>query len=136
MNWSIAVIFSTFLFAAEICCSEPAKSPYRSFQCEIIEARIAGKDGTFTTDALSDVSEGQEFIIDKISGQISGKIRGQNFTPEVVYFGDSENSYRAMDRSPGQHISYIQVFEWVDGLEKPFLWVDAKWVYTGLCKGY
>lgn len=77
-----------------------------------------------------------KFFISKKSGRITGNQAlktPSTFSAEIINSGSSEHSFKAI-ASCCSALESIQVNEFVDGIEKPFIKMDLISITTGLCK--
>ena len=84
----------------------------------------------------------KSFLVDKNSGLVKGNWLGNEVWPTktIIDSGSSEQSFKLLTLSAdvigtngGKHAQYLQVEEFAETLEKPFMWTDGNFVVTGVC---
>ena len=82
------------------------------------------------------------FIIDKTSGLVKSSWLGNEVWPTktIIDSGSSKQSFKLLTLSEdvigtngGKHAQYLQVEEYAETFEKPFMHTDGKIVATGVC---
>ena len=82
------------------------------------------------------------FLVDKNSGLVKGTWLGNEVWPTktIIDSGSSEQSFKLLTLSAdvigtngGKHAKYLQVEEYAETLEKPFMHTDGSIVATGVC---
>lgn len=82
------------------------------------------------------------FLVDKTSGLVKGGWLGNEVWPTktIIDSGSSKQSFKLLTLSEdvigtngGKHAQYLQVEEYAETVEKPFMHTDGKIVATGVC---
>jgi hypothetical protein len=126
----VSIVFSVSSYASN------------SFICTVLDAFTLGENGKI--DQSSNVAKnalGKEFVVNRQKGQITGcgfvnTMTGQ--MPQVFDYLPSENGYKAITiYKPNFTVDYLQVNEYVESHQKPFVHKGAfGTTVTGLCRYY
>ena len=112
------------------------------FKCIVKESFTLENNGKLSTETSVAKSKiNKEFIVNRQTGQMTGSsfintMSGQ--MPTVYDYLPSENGYKAITiYKPNNTIDYLQINEYSEGKEKPFLYKGA-WgeIVTGVCVTY
>lgn len=113
------------------------------FKCKVISSVKLENNGRISSTNTVAVNElGKEFTVNRLTGIMSGSGFVNNMSgvaPTVFNYIKSEgNSYSAITiYKPNYTIDFLEIKEFVEGSEKPFLYRGA-WgeLVTGLCEYY
>ena len=112
------------------------------FKCIVLDAFTLGENGKVNQSSnVAKKALGKEFTVNRQTGQITGggfinTMSGQ--MPKVFDHLPSENGYKAITiYNPNFTVDYLQINEFVESPEKPFIYKGA-WgtTVTGLCAYY
>ena len=112
------------------------------FKCVVKEAYTLDANGKLSTKADSAKNKiNKEFTVNRQTGQMSGggfvnTMSGQ--MPSVYNYLPNENGFKAITiYKPNFTVDYLQIDEYVDGKNKPFIYKGA-WgtIVTGICTYY
>lgn len=108
------------------------------YWCSVLDVKKLGNDGLITDESVYRVTIGMHFSVNRSTGEISGKpISNTNAFgyPEVLDNGSSEQAFKVITvYKPYVYVSYLQINEYEDGSQKPFVFYDQTTMYTGLCQ--
>ena len=110
-----------------------------TYACTIKEAKDVSELGLFTTHGFNENSVGEIFFVDRHSGLATGEFRNYVDPSEVTLLsqGSTDQNFVAISFvGPFRYLNYIEIEEWREGLEKPFMAIDhIRGVLAGLCIG-
>ena len=127
------------------CAQASAQAP-RVFLCEVVGSYTPNKAGTLQGIAESPMrggqTKGQRFQVDIQSGAMTGDGFSSRTWPRTIVLdngsSDRGSSYKVFYTSPpgGEFINlaYLQINIYEDGLDKPFVLIEAAEVFTGNCR--
>lgn len=110
------------------------------FRCTVKESLRLGDSGTLVSGTeVAKKNLEKEFIVDRETGRMSGggftnHMSGEN--PTVYDYKPDENGYKAITiYEPNHTVDYLKIKEYVDGEEKPFIYLGA-WgeIVSGTCR--
>lgn len=107
-----------------------------AYKCRIYFSSDLQDDGVMRPSDFSKFYVGKEFIVDKETGRISGRISNHNASgqPQVLDYGSNEQAFKALTiYRPRISIDSIYIKEFQDSGEKPFLLMKGSTVYSGIC---
>ncbi len=112
--------------------------PERVLSCEIKNGyRVAGS-GELEEIGVS--PDEPAFTVDRETGigLGSGKISSHDSDVTVIQHGIAEDgwSFEALwikNEGGRMHVSILSIEVWSAGEEKPFIWTDSQFIYTGIC---
>jgi hypothetical protein len=114
--------------------------PY-SYECKILGEYIQANDGTLVADKK--IYYGESFNVERRSGVILGGGLGNSSYPkkQVLDFGSKKQAFKALWISQdvvgtdgGKNVVYLTVYEYDEGISKPFLVVAGSRVISGTCE--
>ena len=112
------------------------------FKCVVTESVELLKNGELSRETnVARSNIGKEFVVNRRTGQMTGggftnTMSGQ--MPKVYNHLPQENGFKALTiYEPDYTIDYLKINEYVDGPEKPFLYIGA-WgeIVSGKCTYY
>ncbi|MEX0618452.1 MAG: hypothetical protein WDZ76_05800 [Pseudohongiellaceae bacterium] len=110
-----------------------------SYECIIKEAKDVSEIGLLESHNFNADSVGKTFIVDRSTGLSMGEFR--NFVDqddvEIISSGSNELNFVAISFvGPFRYLNYLEIEEWRETVEKPFLAIDnIRGVLTGICTG-
>ena len=126
-----ATVALTLLIAAPL---SDAKSP--AYKCKVSAAHRLDNSGQLGVDQLYKAVVGQEIILDRVSGRLTGIVRNANASaaPQVLDPGSEAQSFKAITVfRPYVAVDFIEVMEYEKGSEKPFWFMSSRTLLTGRC---
>ena len=108
-----------------------------SYACKVIRVYELDRDGTLRTSNWDQQFKGSEFIISRVTGEISGKVVPTFLahSTKIINKGSKEYSFKAIADFEKQ-VQLIEVQEFVRKREKPFIVISmgGAGIVTGLCE--
>lgn len=106
------------------------------FKCKVIEDKKLTETGKFADAPISYVD--REFVIDRSSGKMIGTPTNQNAfgTPTLIHAGDDKWSLKAVTIYNDKSVEFLRVDTFVEGPQKPFLFVQVLGVASGVCEEF
>ena len=135
--------FSAALMLAGMCTAAQADDLYgpdpgRLLTCEIKKGYQVADSGEL--EELWINPDEPSFTVDRETGEAlgSGKISSHDSEATVIQAGIAEGgwSFEAIwvsERGGRRDVSILSIEVWSAGEEKPFIWTDSQFVYTGIC---
>ena len=123
---------------------------FADFNCEVKDHKMLNDDGSITT-PKNPWRVGDVFVVDKLSGDVSGK-NAPMLDMTVLYVGDDENAWKGIStpilnrvldsaKSPfgvisslGNSLDLMWISTYQEGPNKPFIYYDATTVVAGICR--
>jgi len=110
------------------------------YECTIKSGRTVSDEGSFKDGGYPSLFVGKSFTVDRQTGRMLGVLQnhnGQFGQPQVVDRGGPEQSYKAVTiYAPNAAVDLLQVQQFAESREKPFLFVSSANVYAGTCVEY
>jgi hypothetical protein len=106
------------------------------YVCRIVSESIINDSGSIEVRPKHPII-GQDFTVDRASGRIIGRYIGsQGRDPNVIEHGSNQQSFKVIAKNSWGyvHLMLLEVEEYNQGVEKPFLLVDDTEVMSGLCE--
>ncbi len=139
-NCFFFIIIFQFYFSIEA-------EAHDQYRCKVITSLQLSREGKLEMFGMAELSIGTEFTVEKSTGVISGwghralnvdvlgkPDRAPNGYPEVLDKGSESSAYKVVTLYGPVGVDMLRVDEFADGLEKPFVFVDANLsVRSGLC---
>lgn len=130
------LLYAAFIaLAPEVAHADPSPSDY---VCNILDVRNLSRDGRIVDESTFKITIGMQFGVRRTTGEIFGKPLSNsnaNGTPRVLDIGSREQAYKVITiYEPFISVSYLQINEYEDGLDKPFIFYDVRTIYSGLCR--
>jgi len=127
------------LLLAIVLASNPAFS--MGYKCEVKSGKWFAFDdasGKLIEHPLVEQGHYKDFVVDRVSGRMIGDLSNSNSfgEPQVLHMGDEEYSYRAITVYMNSTVALLQVLEYHEGFQKPFLFIDGTNVFSGSCINY
>mgnify|MGYP007047543049 CR=1 FL=1 len=125
------------LLLAIVLASTPAFS--KGYKCEVKSGEWF--DSEDTSGELVEhplIEYHQEFVVDRVTGRMIGDLSNTNSfgEPKILHLGNKEYSFRSITIYENGTVALLQVLEYHEGLQKPFLFIDGTNVYSGKCVNY
>ena len=106
-----------------------------AFQCTVKHAYEVTKDGQLVKSKMYDPAfKNEQFAVDRKTGAVVGEkipLFGKR-NHQVIWNGGEGNSFKSIYTS-GSFVGYLEVMDWVEQREKPFVLKDSITVFTGTC---
>ena len=128
----------SFLFLV-LCSIAGIANSAEGYKCKILMAHGLSDDGRMIETNFSNLYVGREFVVDRGTGRITGKISNHNAygEPKVLDRGSKAQAYKVITiYKPMTTIAYLYIKEFADGSEKPFMFVDGSNIISGICGHY
>ncbi|MDB4219709.1 hypothetical protein N9782_05505 [Emcibacteraceae bacterium] len=118
--------------------SNPAFS--KNYKCTIKDIKkfeYPNSSGELKNDTTI-LGSAKEFVVDRETGRMSGDINNYNAAgePEVLSIGSKGDAYTAITTYKTGYAQLLNIKEYYDGKQKPFLFASISNIYTGLCIDY
>lgn len=107
------------------------------YKCTVVSASRASEKGVFEGVNNWNFYIDEEFVVERNSGLISGsmfKNREGGISPEV--YDHEINGYSVVSSTERQVVNYLQINNFVDGGDKPFIYIMTNVVLSGTCSSY
>ena len=109
------------------------------YECVIAAAAQLNQRGELSESAMTKPFLGVRFTVDRETGRIiGGPLDNANLKTRVLEKGSGEMAFQSFSESTQRsHTTHIQVQEFVEGSDKPFLGTTTLYypgVYSGKCK--
>ncbi len=134
MNKNIALLLLAIIssFFAELTLASSSV-----YEC-IVKTEYRLNDSGIIAQVSKDVATAIEdrFMVDRDSGRITGKLTDNKIAKDfrVLNRGDQNNSFIAISRYWSGSSDYLQINEYVQSSDKPFILVfKGFWVNAGVC---
>ncbi|MBP7758611.1 MAG: hypothetical protein KA099_01900 [Alphaproteobacteria bacterium] len=140
-NCFLFIIIFQFYFSIEA-------EAHDKYRCKVITSLLLSREGKLEMFGMAKLSIGTEFTVEKSTGIISGWGHSSlntlgsfsepewapNGYPEVLNKGSKSSAYKVVTLYGPVGVDMLRVDEYADGLEKPFVFVDANLsILSGLC---
>lgn len=116
--------------------SSAAKAGQDSYFCAVENVYLLDDKGRIKENAsLTRIMRGDRFSVDRLTGNVAGeRIPAFPLVKSSVLFpGGKGNSFKSYFQGYN-FVSYLEVYEYKDGEEKPFVLHDGASIFSGFCE--
>ena len=109
------------------------------YKCVVKDATQLKDDGTQSEAKDVLVTIGDEFVVDKVTGRMIGRLsnHSMNRQPKVIDFGSDDQAFKALTIfEPYVTVNYLYIEEYAQSFQKPFFFVEYQRYITGLCEPF
>jgi hypothetical protein len=107
------------------------------YKCKVLMAKSLTKAGEMAKTGYSNIYVGKEFVVDINTGRMIGAISNGNHTaqPTVLDRGSKDQGYKVITiYKPFVSVDYLNVEEFTNSPEKPFMFIESSTVISGICR--
>jgi hypothetical protein len=114
------------------------------YRCTIEKIFLAKKESSATYEYYKKNYVGKQFTVERASGLMAGVLKNSYITkPQVIDYGSKENSYKVVTTmrieegvGAGSNIYALNVLEYKQGMQKPFVFLENETVFFGYCEHF
>ncbi len=130
----ILILAFTIVTAA---CADTVNAGEFAFQCTVKHTYELSKDGQLVVSKFNNtIYLNEKFAVDRQTGVVVGERIPMfvNRIHQILWGGGNGNSFKLIYTSKDRNFAgYLEIFDWSEGREKPFVLKDSATVLTGTC---
>jgi hypothetical protein len=133
----VRVVCGVLSVALCVSVADRASAYVTAYQCVVKESKMLADSGVLEN---WDYGLDAEFVVDKGTGRMNGKLKNHGFfgEPTIIDPGSNEQAFKVVTIHdagfPAVDYLYIKVFE--EGWPKPFMYRTGSEIYSGTCVPY
>ncbi|WP_417452220.1 hypothetical protein [Kordiimonas sp.] len=118
----------------------PTAMGAEDYLCDVTGAGRAEASGEFETSYFLKLVIGRQFSVDRKTGVMSGTLKNNYVQPpKLIDRGSKDNAFKVVTMDVFENTTNIYVLiidEYIDGRNKPFVFLKNGSVYNGYCRHF